>query len=391
MSASIEQRNQEATCYVGNLDEKMTEDVLFELMLQCGPVVNVHMPKDKVSGTHLNYGFVEFRGEEDAEYAIKILNMIKVFNKSIKVNKASQDKRQLDVGANTFIGNLDPDVDEKLLYDTFSAFGGIQQTPKIMRDTDTGESKGYGFVTFDSFESSDLAIECMNGQFLCNRPIVCQYAFKKDTPGERHGSQAERLLAASQPQRFKPHTIFSSGEAGDVVALGSGGLGANIQQQQQQQQQQQLQQQTMGGPDLYQAQMMIQQGYQQQLPLQMQMPMMMMPSAPGSLPGYMMGGQGGNMFPPPMPQPGYQQQMLQPPPPPQQYFQPQQYHQPPPYDQGYNQMAPPPPPPSLQQQMAPPPPQQQQSFPPPQEYAPFPPQPPQMSNNMPPPPPPPSN
>lgn len=35
------------------------------------------------------------------------------------------------MGANIFIGNLDPEVDEKLLYDTFSAFGVILQTPKV--------------------------------------------------------------------------------------------------------------------------------------------------------------------------------------------------------------------------------------------------------------------
>ena len=46
--------------------------------------------------------------------AIKILNMIKVHGKPIRVNKASQDKKQLDVGANLFIGNIDPDVDEKV-------------------------------------------------------------------------------------------------------------------------------------------------------------------------------------------------------------------------------------------------------------------------------------
>jgi hypothetical protein len=46
--------------------------------------------------------------------AIKILNMIKLFGKAIRVNKASQDKDTLDVGANLFIGNLDPDVDEKV-------------------------------------------------------------------------------------------------------------------------------------------------------------------------------------------------------------------------------------------------------------------------------------
>ena len=48
MSAVIEQRNQDATIYVGNLDEKMNEELLWEMMLQVGPVVNVHMPKDKV-------------------------------------------------------------------------------------------------------------------------------------------------------------------------------------------------------------------------------------------------------------------------------------------------------------------------------------------------------
>ena len=45
--------------------------------------------------------------------AIKILNMVKVYGKALRVNKASQDKDQLDVGANLFVGNLDPDVDEK--------------------------------------------------------------------------------------------------------------------------------------------------------------------------------------------------------------------------------------------------------------------------------------
>lgn len=34
--------------------------------------VNVHMPKDRVTQTHQGYGFVEFMGEEDADYAIKV-------------------------------------------------------------------------------------------------------------------------------------------------------------------------------------------------------------------------------------------------------------------------------------------------------------------------------
>ncbi|OWA49822.1 Splicing factor 3B subunit 4 [Hypsibius exemplaris] len=207
----IQERNQDATVYCGGLDEKVSEAVLWELFLQAGPVVNVHMPKDRITLSHQGYGFVEFMSEEDADYAMKVMNMIKLYGKPIRVNKAAAHQKNLDIGANVFIGNLDPEVDEKLLYDTFSAFGMILQTPKIMRDPETGNSKGYAFVNFASFEASDASIEAMNGQYLCNRAISVSYAFKKDSKGERHGSAAERLLAAQNPiaQADRPHQLFA--------------------------------------------------------------------------------------------------------------------------------------------------------------------------------------
>merc|ERR1719499_553325 len=175
---------------------------------------------------HQGYGFVEFLGEDDADYSIKIMNMIKLFGKPVRVNKASAHQKNLDVGANIFIGNLDPEVDEKLLYDTFSAFGVILTTPKIQRDPETGNSKGFAFINYASFEASDAAIEAMNGQYLCNRAISISYAFKKDSKGERHGSAAERLLAAQNPlsQADRPHQLFA--DAPPVPAPGPPMMGA---------------------------------------------------------------------------------------------------------------------------------------------------------------------
>lgn len=40
----------------------------------------------------------------------------------------------------------------------------------------------------------------MNGQYLMNKEISVQYAYKKDGKGERHGDAAERLLAAQAKQ-----------------------------------------------------------------------------------------------------------------------------------------------------------------------------------------------
>ena len=79
---------------------------------------------------------------------------------------------------------------------------------QIMRDPETGNSKGFAFINFASFDASDAAMEAMNGQYLCNRPITISYAFKKEAKGERHGSAAgtmytmyfNKLLVSFQPK-----------------------------------------------------------------------------------------------------------------------------------------------------------------------------------------------
>lgn len=118
--------------YIGNLDERVTDSLVWELMLQAGRIVNVHLPKDRVTQTHQGYGFVEFISEEDAEYAARIMNGVRLYGKPIRVNKASADKQKtVEVGAELFVGNLDPMVTEQVLYDTFSRFGTLISIPKV--------------------------------------------------------------------------------------------------------------------------------------------------------------------------------------------------------------------------------------------------------------------
>jgi len=214
---------QEATLYIGNVDQKIDDEILWELMVQAGPVASVHLPKDKITQNHMGYGFIEFKNEEDADYAIKILNMIKLFGKPIRLNKSSRDKRVNEVGANLFVGNLGEDVDEKTLYDTFAAFG-LLLFAKVMRD-EKNETKGFGFISYDTFEAADNALANMNGQFLCNRPISVSYAYKKDSRGERHGSAAERLLADHRPVIEK--NTNDNGNPGGNVDKGGKGIQAN--------------------------------------------------------------------------------------------------------------------------------------------------------------------
>ncbi|KAL8431187.1 hypothetical protein Efla_000132 [Eimeria flavescens] len=201
--AQVFERNQEATLYVGNIDNQVDEDLLWELFTQAGIVRIVNVPRDKVTGAHQGYAFVEFESETDADFALKLMGMVKVYGKPLRISKAAHDRRTFDVGANLFVGNLDPDLDEKVLFDTFSSFGNVVSA-KVMRDPETGLSKGFAFVSMETFEASDAALAAMNGQFLCNRPVHVSYAYKKDTRGERHGSAAERLLAANRPAVERP-------------------------------------------------------------------------------------------------------------------------------------------------------------------------------------------
>ena len=106
------------------------------------------------------------------------------------------------MGANLFVGNLGKDVDEKELWDIFKIFGIVMST-KIMWD-ENEKSKGYGFVSYDNFESADEAIKALNGQFVAGKAIEVTYAYKKDNYGEKHGSIAEWILNSNKAMFAPP-------------------------------------------------------------------------------------------------------------------------------------------------------------------------------------------
>ena len=83
-----------------------------------------------------------------------------------------------------FLGlqNLDKGIDHKALHDTFSSFGNILSC-KVATDA-SGQSKGYGFVQFDSEEAAQNAIDKLNGMLINDKQVyVGHFLRKQDRDG----------------------------------------------------------------------------------------------------------------------------------------------------------------------------------------------------------------
>ncbi|CAK7328406.1 unnamed protein product [Dovyalis caffra] len=73
-----------------------------------------------------------------------------------------------------FIGGLSWSTDDQTLKDAFSNFGEVTEA-RVITDRDTGRSRGFGFVSFESNESADEALSAMDGQ-VRNRMFLREFS-----------------------------------------------------------------------------------------------------------------------------------------------------------------------------------------------------------------------
>ena len=82
-----------------------------------------------------------------------------------------------------YVGNLSYDADDAALKDHFAQAGNVVSAT-IIRFRDSGRSKGFGFVEFDSEESAQKAIDTFNGQEHMGRKLVVSEARPPKTTTE---------------------------------------------------------------------------------------------------------------------------------------------------------------------------------------------------------------
>ncbi|KAL0456276.1 UNVERIFIED_CONTAM: Splicing factor 3B subunit [Sesamum latifolium] len=88
--------NSNSTVYIGNLDERVSDRVLYDILIQAGRLVDLYIPRDKDTDKPKGYAFAQYESEEIAQYAVNLFSgLVTLYRRTLKFAISGQDKSSL--------------------------------------------------------------------------------------------------------------------------------------------------------------------------------------------------------------------------------------------------------------------------------------------------------
>jgi len=207
-----------ASLYVGDLHPDVTEAMLYEIFNSVGPVGSIRVCRDSVTRRSLGYGYVNFHAVADAERALDTLNYSSIKGRSCRIGWSQRDPslRKSGVG-NIYVKNLDRNIDNKALYDTFSLFGNILSC-KVACEPD-GKSRGYGFVHYETAEAAEQAISRVNGMQIGEKTVQVSTFIKRNERAKPDIVNFTNLYIKNMPEDWDEEKLAAQfGDFGTITS-----------------------------------------------------------------------------------------------------------------------------------------------------------------------------
>ncbi|KAL2103668.1 hypothetical protein ACEWY4_000536 [Coilia grayii] len=145
-----------------------------------GKVRDVRMISDRNSRRSKGIAYVEFLEATSVPLAIGLTGQ-RLLGVPIIVQASQAEKNRAAASANNlqkgsagpmrlYVGSLHFNITEDMLRGIFEPFGRIESI-QLMMDSETGRSKGYGFISFADAECAKKALDQLNGFELAGRPM----------------------------------------------------------------------------------------------------------------------------------------------------------------------------------------------------------------------------
>lgn len=185
--------------FIKNLDLNIGHKELYDTFSQFGNILSCKVALDS-SGKSKGYGFVHFENQSAAEAAVAMVNDNILLDKKVYVGPFVPRKvraQQLEKSwTNIFIKDIDTSIDDKELYDHFSAYGTVTSAV-VMRKPD-GTHLGFGFVNFVDNASAVAAVEGTNGK----KTRLEGYLFLQSAKEGRKASQIAPRMGTTKNQQI---------------------------------------------------------------------------------------------------------------------------------------------------------------------------------------------
>ncbi|KAI8968220.1 hypothetical protein BDF20DRAFT_916773 [Mycotypha africana] len=178
-----EEERDRRTVFVTQLAARLTQRELEDFFSQAGKVREATIIMDRNSRKSKGVGYVEYYEESSVQNALNLSGQ-KLLGIPVQVQLSEAEKNRLALQAQRnavgqpteptyqrlYVGSLHFSLTDEDVRQIFEPFGPLDFV-NLHRDSETGRSKGFGFIQYKNPADAKQALEKMNGFELAGRPL----------------------------------------------------------------------------------------------------------------------------------------------------------------------------------------------------------------------------